>query len=433
MRWYQNLFKKKLNTTSGFKIELVTDNGSGFYSWGGNLYQSDVIRSCIRPKAKAIGKLMPKHIRENSKGNITINPDAYMKILLEEPNPYMTGQLMQEKMATQLALNNNAFALIYRDENGYPIQLYPIPGSSAEAIRDKEGRLFIRFTMRSGKILTAPYTDILHLRQDYNEHDVFGDTPADVINSLMEIITASDQSIVNAIKNSAVIKWILKFKSVLQPDDVDKQIDKFVKNYLSTTGEGAGAAASDPRYDLEQVKQENYVPNASQMEKTVQRIYSFFNTNEKIVQSKYSEDDWNAYYESEIEPSAMQMGGEYSRKLFTRKVRVTDKIMFEASNLQYAAMSTKLNLMQMVDRGAMTPNEWRKVMNMGPIEGGEEVIRRLDTAVVAKLKEANEIIAKLQSKEVLDFLETFNLLKGGDEQNAQSKTDSGQSSEPTPS
>ena len=37
----------------------------------------------------------------------------------------------------------------------------------------------------------------------------------------------------------------------------------------------------------------------------------------------------------------------------------------------------------MVDRGAMTPNEWRAVMNMAPVEGGDQPIRRLDTQVVA--------------------------------------------------
>ena len=44
----------------------------------------------------------------------------------------------------------------------------------------------------------------------------------------------------------------------------------------------------------------------------------------------------------------------------------------------------------MVDRGAMTPNEWRAVMNLSPIECGDKPIRRLDTAVVdEKVKEDN--------------------------------------------
>ena len=40
----------------------------------------------------------------------------------------------------------------------------------------------------------------------------------------------------------------------------------------------------------------------------------------------------------------------------------------------------------MVDRGAMTPNEWRSILSLGPIEGGSKPIRRLDTALV---KEGN--------------------------------------------
>ena len=123
------------------------------------------------------------------------------------------------------------------------------------------------------------------------------------------------------------------------------------------------------------------------MQETVQRIYNFFNTNEKIIQSKYNEDEWTAYYESEIEPFAMQLAGEYTRKLFSRRERgFGNKIIFESSSLQYASLSTKMDLVQMVDRGAMTPNEWRSILSLGPIEGGSKPIRRLDTALV---KEGN--------------------------------------------
>src|SRR5690606_1925229 len=106
-------------------------------------------------------------------------------------------------------------------------------------------------------------------------------------------------------------------------------------------------------------------------------------TNDKIVQSKYNEDEWNAYYESVIEPVAMQLSGEFTRKLFSRTERGHgNKIVFESSSLQYASMQTKLGLVSMVDRGALLPNEWRKIMNLQPIEGGDKPIRRLDTAEV---------------------------------------------------
>lgn len=376
------LFNKKSRSTDKYKIELVTERGNGFYSWNGKLYQSDIIRSCIRPEARAIGKLVAKHIRDGTEG-IKINPEPYMRFLLEEPNPLMTGQMLQEKMATQLALNNNAFALIVRDNFGIPCQIYPIVSSGVEVIYTKDNEMCLKFTLKNDRNKTFLYRDIIHLRKDFNENDVFGESPAQVLTSLMEVITTTDQGIVKAIKNSNVLKWLLKFKQVLKPEDIKKNVNEFVKNYLSIDSETGGAAAADAKYDIEQVKPLSYVPNAAQMDRTIARIYNFFNTNEKIVQSKYNEDDWNAYYEGVIEPTSKQMSGEYTRRLFTRKERgFGNKIILEASNLQYASMSTKLNLLQMVDRGAMLPNEWRHIMNMGPIEGGDKPIRRLDTAVV---------------------------------------------------
>ena len=103
----------------------------------------------------------------------------------------------------------------------------------------------------------------------------------------------------------------------------------------------------------------------------------------KIIQSKYTEDEWNSYYEAEIEPLAIQLKDEYTRKLFSRRERgCGNAIIFEAANLQCASISTKLALQAMVDRGSMTPNEWRTTFNLAPLPGGDEAVRRLDTAVV---------------------------------------------------
>lgn len=374
----KNLFNKSPTKTG---IKLVTEIGNGFYAWNGNLYQSDIIRSCIRPKVKAVGKLEAKHVREGKEG-IKINPEPYMRFLLEEPNPYMTGQLLQEKLTAQLELNNNAFALIVRDDFGYPVEIYPIPSTGVEVIFDNKKEMHLRFTLKNGKFLNVPYRNVIHLRKDFNENDIFGDSPQEPMTSLMEVVTITDQGIIKAIKNGAVIRWLLKFKSKIRPEDKELEVKQFVKNYLSIEND-LGAAATDPSFDAEQVEPHDYVPNAAQMDRTITRIYNFFNTNEKIVQSKFNEDEWIAYYEAEIEPLAKQMSEEFTRKLFTRKERGHgNKIIFEASSLQYASMKTKLNLLNMVDRGAMTPNEWRKIMNLGPIEGGDKPVRRLDTALV---------------------------------------------------
>lgn len=362
-------------------MQMVTTYGEHYYSWNGKLYDSDIVRSCIRPKVKAAGKLVGKHIRADG-SSLKVNPDANIRFLLSEPNPFMTGQQFQEKVATQLCLNNNAFILIVRDINGKPMQLYPIPCVMCETkyIGDE---LHLKFQYRNGKTGAFPYEQIIHLRQDFNEHDIFGESPAPALASMMEVIGTIDQGIVKAIRNSGIVRWLLTFTSAMRPEDIKKNVKEFVDNYLSVESDTFGAAGVDSKATATRIEPKDYVPNALQTKETINRIYSFFNSNEKIIQSRWTEDEWNAYYEAEVEPLAVQMGEAYSVRLFSRRERgCGNRIAFEASNLQCASLSSKLAMQAMVDRGAMTPNEWRAVLNMVPLPGGDEPIRRLDTQVV---------------------------------------------------
>lgn len=393
--WKRDPTRKQNQGEKKNVIQMVTTTGEFHYAWNGKLYESDIVRACIRPKVKAIGKLVGKHIRDDPGGGLKVNPDANIRFLLSEPNPYMTGQQMQEKVANQLCLNNNAFILIVRDENGKPVQLYPVPCVSAEAKYNDAGELFLKFQYRNGKSGIFRYSDIIHLRQDYNEHDIFGDSPAPALASMMEVIGTIDRGIIRAIKNSGVIRWLLTFTSSMRDEDIKANVQKFVDNYLAVETDSFGAAGVDAKASVQRIEPKDYVPNAAQTDRTVERIYSFFGTNKKIVQSDYTEDEWTAYYEAEIEPAVVQMHQTYTTGLFSRKERgFGNRIVFEANNLQCASLTTKLAFQAMVDRGAMTPNEWRETINLAPIEGGDKPIRRLDTQVVNLIEQALEAMNK---------------------------------------
>ena len=149
---------------------------------------------------------------------------------------------------------------------------------------DDYGYLHIKFMLKNGKTPIFAYKDLIHLRQDYNENDVFGDNPQETLVDLMDIVATTDSGIKSAIKNGGLIKWLLKFKQQLKPEDLKKQAKTFVDDYLKPddTGDSSIAAAIDNKADIEQIKPNDYVPNATQMDKTVTRIYNFFGTNEKI-------------------------------------------------------------------------------------------------------------------------------------------------------
>lgn len=383
MSIFTKLFAKRPKEQgSQTKFKLVTERGNGVYVWDGNLYESDVVRSCIRPFAVACGKAVPKHIRGTGSA-LQTNPEAYMRFLLEEPNPYMSMQQLLEKLARQRELNNNAFALVIRDNDGLPTGIYPINATSAEAIYDNAGNLYLRFSMLNGKQYTFPYTDIIHLRQDFGNNDIFGTPPGTALVEMMTMLGSIDHSMINAIKNGALIRWLLTYNTVLRPEDLKKNAEDFASAFLSTETAGTGVAAVDSKAQATQINPTDYVPNSAMTDRVLNRLYGFFGTNPDIIQNKYTEDDWNSFYEGKVEPFLIDFSNEMTRKLFTRRERgLENRIICESQNLAYASMSTKLELSRMVDRGAMTPNEWREVMNMTALPGGDEPIRRLDTAAI---------------------------------------------------
>lgn len=410
------IFKKDKTEKNVFKMVTMANNS--YFAYDGKVYQSDLVRSCLRPYVKGIGKTVAKHIFETVKDGqrkIEVNPRPYIRFLLEEPNPFMTFQKLIEKTAVSLKLNGNAFILIARNADGIPEGLYPIPAAGAETLWLPDGELGIRFYLNNGKMPVFRYSNLIHLRGDYGEHDIFGDSIVPALQPLMDEINTIDKGLMSAIRNSSIIRWILKITQGIKEQDLKQYAKDFVTNYMDIEqADSLGVAAIDSKAELTQVKPLDYVPNAAIIERVTNRVYKIFNTNESIVTSKQNEDEWNAYYESEIEPDVKQLQDEFTRKIFSRRERGNgNRIVFEASALSHASFSTKMQLVQMVDRGAMTPNEWRTAFNMAPLDGGDEAIRRLDTAVVNQIKNLTSKITGKSPENDAEVIKTINKLIEG--------------------
>ncbi len=378
LNFFKWLFNRKSETVTRYQI--VSEKGNGTFIYSGKIYQSDIVTACLAPYKKAVGKLSPLHVRK-LKESTEIFPEPYMRFLLEEPNTLLTMQKTLEKIVSPLILSGNAFILIVRDINGYPLELFPIPAVSAEAVY-MNGELSLKFVYQNGKTYTHKYDDIIHLRMNMTENDLFGEPIMPSLSKLVNLVETIDKGMEKAIKNSNVIKWLIRFNSSMRPDDMEKQIKLFDDTYMDVD-KGHSAVAHDIKSDVQQVNFQNYVPNFPITESIRQRIYSLLGVNEKIVQGTFNEDEWNSFYESSIEPIALDLQNEFTRKLFTRKERsFGNKIIFAANTLSCASLSTKLQFVSMVDRGAMVPNEWRDLFNYAPIENGDKPIRRLDTALV---------------------------------------------------
>lgn len=386
------LFRGAKNVT---RYDLVTKTGNSFSLWGNSAYDNDIVRACVNAKALRVSKLTLRHIRESKREDgsklLSVNPEPYMRFLLEEPNRYMSLAPFLHKISVLCDLTGNAFILILRDSNGIPAELYPIPAVYAEAKYNPDGNLFYDFTLKNGERWRFEDNDIIHIRGDFYLNDIFGDGKNKSLAPLLEVVETTDRGIINAIRNSNVVRWLLKYTASMRPEQLKKNAEEFAANYLAIGNGAVGVAATDAKADATQVNPQDYVPNATQMSRSYERIMSLLNTNDKIIKSTANEDEENAYYEANIEPFAIKIQQEFTRKLFSRRQRGTGNYIAVGSfNLQAASLKTKLNFTGLVDRGAMTPNEWREALGLAPVQGGDNPLRRLDTVAVPNAAETED-------------------------------------------
>lgn len=389
---FSNIFGKE-NDDKKYKIvqtfKMLNDTTSKFYNWNGKLYDSNIIRTAIGTNALHTGKLNPKHIRQKE-GEIEIFPSSNIERLLKRPNKYMSMYDFDYKMRTQLEINNNAFAYIDRDKSIPGMAgikgIYPLNAATVECLEDEEENLYLKFVFRNGLYKIASYADIIHIRKHFNENDFWGESNTKPLRVPLDTINVTSQGIKNAIQNTAFIRGILEFAQVLQQEDIDKNVKDFSEKYLSINND-KGIAYTDPRYKFHETKAEPFVPNKAQMDYTKQEIYEYFNTNESIISGKYNESDWISYFETTIEPFAIQSTLEWTEKVFTPTEKFYgNTIIFEANRLANASNSTKITICKDL-KHLFTINEQREIWNMGPVPGGNKRLQTLNDINAEKADE----------------------------------------------
>ena len=351
-----------------------------FSPFGQDMWRSDLVRSCVRPIAE-----------HTSKAHATCTRPEIAKILNTSPNMYMNGKDFLAKIRLWLEIKNTAFIYIGRDDAGRVTSFYPVPYASFEAL-EYLGGLYIKFQFNNSTAqdFVFPWEDLAVLRKDYYQSDIWGDDNGALLSKL-ELMNTAEQGIGNAVKATANLRGILKStKAMLKPGDLAAMKEEFVKDYLSLEN-SSGIASLDSTQDFTPIEMKPSVTDANTIKQIREDLYRYFGVNDKIMMSDFNEEDMEAFYQAKIEPFLIALSEELTRKVFTqRELDLKNHIIYESNRLQYASNKTKLNMVQLVDRAIMTPNELRAAFNMAPYEGGDEYIRRLDTMGTGDVKAKDE-------------------------------------------
>lgn len=361
------------------QMQLLNGYSAVYTGISSDMYNEKVARQCIDRIATHVAKLEPKHI----KASLSRVQDSKVGFLLaHKPNPIMNSYDFLYKVTSNLYSNSNAFIYIHRNQIGIVQGFYPLLANNYQLYENERGEIFLEFNFMNGKVYMLPYLELIHLRLFYNKNDIFG-TLDNVLRTDLETAHTSSEGIKNAIKTSTTLKGILKFtNAMLKNKDIQEAKDRFVNDYINLENE-SGIASLDGKAEFQEINLKPITLDAEQLKMVNYNIYDYFGISESIVKNSFKTDEWNAFYEGIVEPRAIQMGHEFTNKLFnTNAIKDGNQIIFSTNRLMYATLDSKVNLLKnCAAYGMIKTDEAREILGLAPLGGaeGERILQSLNS------------------------------------------------------
>lgn len=375
---FEAIFKKpKADINAKGYFKMLNGYSPVFTNAPESIYEMELTRAAIHSFANFCGKLKPE-ITGTARQNLS-------KTLLFKPNPFQDTYKFLYRLATILLVNNTAFVCPIEDDFGRLVGYYPLLPQNCEVI-DVGGKPYLRYSFATGQKAAVEFEKVGILTRFQYSNDFFGaDNRA--FNPTMQLIHTNNQGIINGVKNSAAIRFLAKIANLFDAEDIKKERERFTKDNLSADNQSGMIIYDNKFSEVKQVDSKPFTINANQMMQIKENVFDYFGVSEGIIQNKYNEDEWNAFYEGAIEPFALQLSLVMTNMTFTEhQISCGNSIIFTANRLQYASNQTKLSIStQLFDRGLINRNAVMDIWNMAHVENGDKYYIRKEYTEVSQL------------------------------------------------
>lgn len=355
-----------------------------FTSYGGSVYENELIRSAINARATHISKL---------KVEITGAARPVLQNKLKHgPNQFQTWGQFLYRTSTILDVHNTAFICPVYDQFGDVSGIYsPLP-HRCEIVQYGDIP-YLRYEFSNGQ-KAAMELERCGIMTKYQYHSDFLGETNKALTPTMELIHIQEQGIKEGVKSAATYRFMAQLANFSKTEDLANERKRFTQANFSAEAEGGGMLLFPNTYNnIKQIDVKPWVVDAEQMKAIRENVFEYFGVNEDILQNMAYGDKWSAFYEGAIEPFAIQFSDVMTKMLFTlREQSQGNQVMATANRLQYLSNADKLNVSsQMLDRGIMSINDVREIWNLPPVEGGDvRIIRGEYYNADEKVEEQNE-------------------------------------------
>ena len=331
-----------------------------FHTWSGSVFESDLIRAALDAHGRHAAKLAP-----TLSGSAKENLRNRLKI---QPNAVQTWPQFLYREAVITYVKNTAFIVPTRGEYGETNGVTGIIPKKWELVEYK-GQPFIRFILDKGKRLAVELSQVGILTRYQYESELFGESN-EAMKPVLDLIELQRQGIQEGIKNGASYRFSAQSDNWAKDEDLAKEMERFNKFTFQNKKASGGMILFPNTYtNVQQLRQEAYKVDAEQLKTIKESVFDYFAINEDVIQGKVFGDAWLSFYESCVEWFAIQISEVMTKMLFSERERqFGNRIDFTSNRLQYMSNADKMNaISQMADRGLMTRNELRQILNLAPL------------------------------------------------------------------
>lgn len=329
-----------------------------FTTWQGSIFESDMIRAALDAHGRHAAKLQI-HLDGSAKPNLR----SRLQIM---PNEFQTWPQFLYRLAVVLYARNTAFIAPVLGEYGETNGVIGITPSHWDLVEDK-GTPYIRFHFSDGKRMAIELWRVGILTRYQYKNELFGEDN-EAMRATLDLIAIQKQGIEAGVKNAATYRFMAVSNNWNTDEDLAKERERFDKFNFSKGGGGVLLFPNTYK-DVKQITQDSYKVDADQMKLIKANVYDYFGVNEDIIQNKSFGDAWLAFYEGAVEWLAINLSEALSRMLYSERERqFGNRVWFTSNRLQYMSNADKMRaISQLADRGLMTRNELRDILNLSPL------------------------------------------------------------------
>lgn len=334
-----------------------------FRSWRGCIYESELVRSSIDAKARHISKLTVR-ISGAAKPRL-------QTILKKRPNPYQTWSQFLYRASTILDMENNVFIVPILDIQQEIVGLWTCLPTECSILEDKKGTEWLRYKFRTGDIGAVELSRCGILTRFQYQSDFFGDTNH-ALEPTLDLITMERQGIQEAIRSAASFRFMARMTNFKDPDDIALEQKNFTARNLKA--DKSGFLLFPNTYDnIQQISSKPFTVDPKELDMIKTNVFDYFGVPEKIIQNTADSVATDSFFSGAIEPFAIQLSEVLRFMLFTdSEIGHGADVKVTSNQLKYMSVTDKVTIIaQLSDRGFITINEGRELLDYEPIEGGD--------------------------------------------------------------